>query len=166
MRRRNQRFPQTSCIGILMKLRSACGAALFCVPASPHAVANATAKRAALSTRFASAGIGISPGQALRLASLRGGAVGTLLARTSRLSGSSGECRELPRRARSCLCSCPALLALAAASLTDPFILAPASLRVSSVPPFADKKRQLVAELPCRSLMKRKIASKKILRTQ
>ncbi len=56
-----------------MKLRSKCGAALFCMPGwLHHAVANATAKRAVLPTRFASAGIGISPGQALRRASLRG----------------------------------------------------------------------------------------------
>lgn len=165
MRRRNQRFPQTSCIGIMMKLRSACGAALFCVPASPHAVANATAKRAALSTRFASAGIGISPGQALRRASLRGRRRDFACAYLPPDRKPGGMSRD-HLRARSRLCFCPALLALASAAPNESFIFSPASLRVSSVPPFADKKRQLVAELPWRSLMRRKIASKKILCTQ
>ena len=167
MRRRNQRFPQSSCIGIMMKLRSACGAAPFCVPASPHAVANATAKRAALSTRFAPRRGAGFPRQALRLASLRGEPSGLCLRVPP-------DCPEVRGNVESCraahaLASVFALpyLACASASRTGPFYFrACPRLRLTSAPQFADKKRQLVAELPWHSLMRRKIASKKILRTQ
>ena len=165
MRRRNQRFPQSSCIGIMMKLRSACGVALFCVPADPSLRSKRQCQTCSALHALCS-GRGIFPGQALRRASLRGRRRDFACAYLPTARKPGGMSRD-HLRARSRLCFCPALLAVAVAFLTDPFYFrACPRLRLTSAPQFADKKRQLVAELPWHSFVREKIASKKILRTQ
>ena len=156
MRQRNQRFPQSSCIGLMMKLRSACGLRCSACLLSPP-------RRSKRHCQTCSAphalcfGRGIFPGQALRRASLRG--------ESSRL------CLRVPHdcpKARGNVESCRAAHALASVlpcpprscrSVPDRSFYSRTSprLRLSSAPPFADKKRQLVAELPWHSLMRRKI---------
>ena len=169
MRRRNQRFPQSSCIGIMMKLRSACGVALFCVPADPSLRSKRQCQTCSALHALCS-GRGIFPGQALRRASLRGRHRDFACAYLMTARKFEGMSRAAaPRTLSPLFLPCPPRSCRSVPERSFLFSRLPSPLprlRLSSAPPFADKKRQLVAELPWRSFVREKIASKKILRTQ
>ena len=163
MQRRNQRFPQSSCTGIIRKLQSACGVAPFCVPAClHHDVASALPNvYRSPPTRVAEAGSPEFPRQALHRASLRESRRDFACAYLP----PDRKLGEMSKAAAPALASiftlpCLALADLASAFLTDPCNFAPALTAASPAPqfwqPLSDKKRQLVAELPYRSLMRGK----------